>query len=239
MSTPARPRTTTETPIGPRPGRPRATSAACTSFAVVRSQGHQPDGAAAAPDPGRRPGLQQGLRPRRVEVGTGDDEVVGVDRHVEDARRLVGEARLLGPPAEHALPQLGPQLLVGADGGTLREVVGRRDLGRGLVDHLPQPGADLAQVPGLEGDRTLLDQVLPDQPAAEPERAQDVVERQSLLGAPPAGRARRVVRRVRSARPARGPPAVGHRLRSSSSTRRMLSWQEARRSSWGTTPAER
>src|SRR3546814_5010645 len=91
---------------------------------------------------------------------------------------------------EQSLPQVGPSLLVGADPHPGGGVVGDGDLRGSVVDDLPQLGADQPEVVALQqaGGVGLVDEVFPDQPAADAERAQYVVQGQALLRAPGPGR---------------------------------------------------
>src|SRR3546814_11562398 len=90
---------------------------------------------------------------------------------------------------EQSLPQVGPSLLVGADPHPGGGVVGDGDLRGSVVDDLPQLGADQPEVVALQqaGGVGLVDEVFPDQPAADAERAQYVVQGQALLRAPGPG----------------------------------------------------
>src|SRR5690606_12464049 len=75
-------------------------------------------------------------------------------------------------------------------------VIGAGHLRRRLVDDLPEPGTDFRHDLRREHVAAVLDQVVPDDAATEPERAQHVVQRNALLGAPATGLARRFEDRI-------------------------------------------
>lgn len=90
---------------------------------------------------------------------------------------------------QQPFPQRRAPLLVRADEAALSRVVHEGDLGRNGVHDLPDAGREVqhgvvGHVPGRPG---LVGERLPDQPPADPERAQDVVERQLLLRPAPSG----------------------------------------------------
>jgi hypothetical protein len=73
-------------------------------------------------------------------------------------------------------------------------VVGGSHLRRGPVHHLPHPGAEVEQGVVVDPERPgLVDERLPHQPSAHPEGAEQVVDREALLGPPAAGGAGGVV----------------------------------------------
>ena len=128
--------------------------------------------------PARRPRRRTGRRPAPRASGPASNAKPGSSPTPESSPSQIEVRRCSS--ARTAMP--------------LGVVVGGGDLRGGPVHDLPHPGADVEQPVVVDVQVAgLRDQRLPDQPAADPERAEQVVDRQALLGAPLAGGARGVV----------------------------------------------
>ena len=174
---PARPGARRASRSGTSESTTRPTSDAPRACHVDRTRSHR-EPAAQAP---------RGVRVTGRRLGH-HDEVARVDRDLEHPGGLEREARVLPDPGEQTLPDRRTPLLVRAYGVALGVVVGVGDLRRAAVHDLPDPGAHVehAVVVDVQGPG-LRDQRLPDEAAADPERPEQVVERQALLGAAASG----------------------------------------------------
>ncbi|HYZ57084.1 MAG TPA: hypothetical protein VE733_26785 [Streptosporangiaceae bacterium] len=143
--------------------------------------------------PGGQPLSQLRGKPTRADVG--HHHRVGAEhRHAQDPGGFMRERHVRRPAVQQPLPQGGHALRVGAEQLAFGDVVGGGHLRGDGIDDFPHPGRHIQQAVGIDPVAAvrLLDQRLPHQPAAQPERAQHIIQRHSLLGPAAAGRPRRV-----------------------------------------------